>query len=168
MDNVGNIQSAASTLQVIDLVNECNDFLEKNIQSCKTFIDKSLTEIDTFITTETKFINRAISNFMNVYKTVDFLTSNFETIVKILESDDLDVPSENYVFDAVKKWILHDIENREKLKQLLDYVRFPLISHEVIIFFNLHFSITLIVFTQFFFSIFSMKWFLLVQRFQCV
>ncbi|XP_077290546.1 kelch-like protein 5 isoform X2 [Arctopsyche grandis] len=128
--NVGSIQTAATTFQMKPLITTCNEFLQRRLSSNKCSITKTITEINSFITAENEFVQNTIANFMDVYKTPRFLQSSLERIIRIIQSDDLNVPKEDYVFEAVRQWLLHDLHNQQHMEKLFTYIRFPLITKE--------------------------------------
>jgi len=67
-----------------------------------------------------------------VYKNQEFLSLDADQLGLLLKSDDLNVTSEESVFDSVMKWVLHDRPNRENnLRQLLELVKLPLLPPAV-------------------------------------
>ncbi|XP_077294025.1 ectoderm-neural cortex protein 1-like [Arctopsyche grandis] len=71
----------------------------------------------------------ALENFETLQKTEDFLNLPAYNVVQILKSNDLNVPSEEDVFNAVILWINHDeAKRRNELAQLMSSVRLSLLS----------------------------------------
>lgn len=59
---------------------------------------------------------------------------DFRAFQTLIVSDDLDVKNEMMVFDAVVKWIEHDLPNRlTHFKALLEHVRLPLLSPKYLV-----------------------------------
>ncbi|XP_077295126.1 kelch-like protein 7 [Arctopsyche grandis] len=87
-----------------------------------------------------KAMDLALENFETLYKTEDFLNLPAYNVTEILKSNDLNVSSEEDVFNAVKLWVNHDDANRKNdLAQLMGSVRLSLFStkflyHEVMAF----------------------------------
>ncbi|TRZ05375.1 hypothetical protein HGM15179_021732, partial [Zosterops borbonicus] len=49
-------------------------------------------------------------------------------IAKLLSSDDINVPDEEAIFQALMMWVRHDLQNRQRdLGMLLSYIRLPLL-----------------------------------------
>uniref|UniRef100_T1J5L0 BTB domain-containing protein n=1 Tax=Strigamia maritima TaxID=126957 RepID=T1J5L0_STRMM len=72
--------------------------------------------------------------FVEVIKTSEFLTLEKEKVIKLICSDNLTVPSEEKVFEAVITWVKHEMEQRESyLAELMSYVRLPLLSVDFLV-----------------------------------
>lgn len=68
-------------------------------------------------------------HFMDAVKNDEFLNLSAEDLAYLLDSDDVNVRFEEDVYKAAESWLLHDIENRrEKLPELLQHIRLPLLS----------------------------------------
>lgn len=53
-------------------------------------------------------------------------------IAKLLSSDDINVPDEEAIFQALMMWVRHDLQNRQRdLGMLLSYIRLPLLLPQV-------------------------------------
>lgn len=53
-------------------------------------------------------------------------------IAKLLSSDDINVPDEEAIFQALMMWVRHDLQNRQRdLGMLLSYIRLPLLPAQV-------------------------------------
>ncbi|XP_077287869.1 kelch-like protein 7 [Arctopsyche grandis] len=79
-------------------------------------------------------MNLTLDNFEILYKTRDFLNLPVSTVIDILKSDVLIVPSEEDVFNAVKLWVNHDDTNRKNnLVQLMSSVRLSFLSTEFLV-----------------------------------
>ncbi|XP_077294027.1 kelch-like protein 25 [Arctopsyche grandis] len=78
---------------------------------------------------KTRAMDLTLENFETLHKTQAFLNLPTNTVIEILKSDDLIVPSEEDVFNAVKLWVNHDDANRKlELVQLMGSVRLSLLS----------------------------------------
>ncbi len=63
-----------------------------------------------------KNLNR--TNFMEIsIKSEEFLELDFEQLILILNSDELNIKSEEIVFDAVIRWIDYKIDERKKVEE---------------------------------------------------
>lgn len=72
--------------------------------------------------------------FTDVVKGPDFLDLSKENIVKLICSDNLTVPSEEKVYEAIMSWVRHDVEKRDNdLAELMSHVRLALLSIEYLI-----------------------------------
>ncbi|PIO40324.1 hypothetical protein AB205_0097920, partial [Aquarana catesbeiana] len=67
-------------------------------------------------------------NFIEVIRNQEFLLLPASEIAKLLSSDDINVPDEETIFQALMQWVKYDIESRQKdLGMLLSYIRLPLL-----------------------------------------
>lgn len=75
------------------------------------------------------------TNFVHVTQVVkhqEFLTLTEEQLSNLLKSDDLNVVTEENVFESLMTWVQHDSANRESyLSTLLKLIKLPLLSSEV-------------------------------------
>ncbi|XP_077294153.1 kelch-like protein 25 isoform X2 [Arctopsyche grandis] len=85
---------------------------------------------------KTKAKDLILENFkkMSLHTTPDFLKLLASDVVEILKSDDLDLSSEEDVFNSVKLWINHDYTKRKnELAKLMRSVRLSLLSLEFLV-----------------------------------
>lgn len=62
----------------------------------------------------------------------EFVIMPLDDLTKLLASDDLNVESEQLVYDAVIDWVKYDVtERKQHLAHLLALVRLPLLSPQV-------------------------------------
>ena len=73
-------------------------------------------------------------NFRQLVRCKHFINLTASQIETILDSEHISVSSESEVYEAVMKWIQHDIQNRlENLSLLLKKVRFCLMSRKYLV-----------------------------------
>lgn len=71
-------------------------------------------------------------HFTEVIKNQEFLLLPANEIAKLLSSDDINVPDEEAIFQALMMWVRHDLQNRQRdLGMLLSYIRLPLLPPQV-------------------------------------
>ena len=69
---------------------------------------------------------------MEVMHNSEFLMLPCDEVCKLLASDDLNVPNEETIFEALVKWAKHDLTARRKnLSKLLAHIKLPLMSPQV-------------------------------------
>lgn len=62
----------------------------------------------------------------------EFLSLQVEQLANLLKSDDLNVVTEENVFESLMTWVHHDCPKREQhLPTLLKLIKLPLLSSEV-------------------------------------
>ena len=68
-------------------------------------------------------------HFMQVWKNQEFYQLDRVQLSNLLKSDDLNVPSEQEVFDALMAWVQHDPQNRTQyIPELLALIKLPLLQ----------------------------------------
>lgn len=71
---------------------------------------------------------------MEVIRNQEFVLLPANEIAKLLASDDMNIPNEETILNALLTWVRHDLEQRRKdLSKLLAYIRLPLLAPQVII-----------------------------------
>ena len=130
VDNVQEILSASSLLQIHEVQDLCCSFLMKqlDVSNClgiKTFVEangcpqKVTSDIDKF----------ACRHFQQVAMGAEFLSSSAENVSSLISSLDLKVSNEEEVYSAVLEWVKQDPEERNHhLPTLLSHVRLPMLS----------------------------------------
>ncbi|XP_067000463.1 kelch-like protein 5 isoform X2 [Anabrus simplex] len=128
-DTVETLLGTACLLQLTEVVDACCSFLMKQLHpsNCigiRLFADaqgcQKLLEVAHNYTTE---------HFMDVIHNQEFLMLPAEEVAKLLASDDLNVPSEELIFQALMAWVNHDLPGRKKdISTLLSLVKLPLLS----------------------------------------
>lgn len=72
-------------------------------------------------------------HFMEVIRNQEFVLLPASEIAKLLASDDMNIPNEETILNALLTWVRHDLEQRRKdLSKLLAYIRLPLLAPQVI------------------------------------
>ncbi|XP_077296137.1 kelch-like protein 25 [Arctopsyche grandis] len=81
--------------------------------------------------TREKAMDLTLENFRTLQKMPSFLGLPAASLAEILKSDNLNVDSEEQVFESVKLWLISDEENRRsELAELLRHLKLPLLSIE--------------------------------------
>ena len=129
IDNVQEILSAASLLQITHVQDLCCRFLMKqlDVTNClgiKTFVEANgcsqvSSDIDRF----------ACKHFEQVVTGSEFLSSTWENVASLISSPELKVTKEEDVYSAVMEWVRQSPEERSPhLPNLLTHVRLSMLS----------------------------------------
>lgn len=129
VDNVQEILSASSLLQITEVQELCCSFLMKqlDVTNClgiKTFVEANgcsqvSEDIDKF----------ARKYFQQVAIGTEFLSSTSENVASLISSTDLKVSREEEVYTAVIDWVKQDPSDRSQhLPELLAHIRLPMLS----------------------------------------
>ncbi|XP_072504681.1 kelch-like protein 20 isoform X1 [Notamacropus eugenii] len=133
----GNVQTllpAACLLQLAEIQEACCEFLKRqldpsNCLGIRAFADThSCREL---LRIADKFTQH---NFQEVMESEEFMLLPANQLIDIISSDELNVRSEEQVFNAVMAWVKYSIqERRPLLPQVLQHVRLPLLSPKFLV-----------------------------------
>ena len=134
MDDVLEVLSGASHLQMQGAVELCSEFLMTEI-SCKTCVDiLNLAEMYTLSQVRQSGIQYVVSHFDKLIDTEQFYRLHKNHLAIILQSNKLCVASELHLFNIVRRWVDYDSGERMKcVFPLLQNIRFALMSAEDIV-----------------------------------
>ncbi|KAF1662367.1 Kelch-like protein 4, partial [Aptenodytes patagonicus] len=132
-DTIESLLAAACLLQLSQVIEVCCNFLMKqlhpsNCLGIRSFGDaQGCTELLKVAHTYT------MEHFTEVIKNQEFLLLPANEIAKLLSSDDINVPDEEAIFQALMMWVRHDSQNRQRdLGMLLSYIRLPLLPPQLL------------------------------------
>ncbi|XP_070854968.1 kelch-like protein diablo [Drosophila suzukii] len=132
--NVQALLPAACLLQLVEIQDICCEFLKRqldptNCLGIRAFADThSCRELLRIADTFTQH------NFQEVMESEEFLLLPVGQLVDIICSDELNVRSEEQVFNAVMSWLKYNVaERRQHLAQVLQHVRLPLLSPKFLV-----------------------------------
>ena len=127
-DTVQSLLYASSILQVETVAHACCEFMKTHLHP------SNCIGIYTFAEQHgrTELMKRADQyiqdNFMAVVDSDEFLSMTFKHLESLVASTDLNVGNEEEVYQAVMKWIKHDINKRKQhLSKLISKVKLPLL-----------------------------------------
>ncbi|KAL6100915.1 klhl6 [Pungitius sinensis] len=127
--NVQRILEAASQFQFLRVVDACSDFLSKslNLDSCIGILNLAESHALPALTSGVR--DYITAQFSQVVQQQDFLELPGESLEAVLQRDDLDMKSEERVFEALMRWVRARQEERyPSLARLLSLVRLPLLE----------------------------------------
>lgn len=131
--NAQNLLVAASIFQIIPVIDACARFMETQldvsncigihyfalVHNCRELRDRALEHVE--------------KNFVQVSHGDEFLGLDYSRAAEILCSNELNVEKEEFVFDALMRWIQYNETERIKhMASLLPLVRFGLLSSRFI------------------------------------
>ncbi|XP_055703551.1 kelch-like protein diablo [Phlebotomus papatasi] len=132
--NVQTLLPAACLLQLAEIQDICCEFLKRqldptNCLGIRAFADThSCREL---LRIADKFTQH---NFQEVMESEEFLLLPVGQLVDIICSDELNVRSEEQVFNAVMAWLKYNVsDRRQHLAQVLQHVRLPLLSPKFLV-----------------------------------
>lgn len=128
-DNIEALLATASLLQLKYIVDACCQFLIKELHPSNCLGIKKFADIHGCAQLLEKSNDYTNEHFMEVIKNQEYLALSVEDVTLLLQSDDLNVSTEESVFDALLKWLEFDPTNRKsKASDLLAFVKLPLLS----------------------------------------
>ncbi|CAF1189240.1 unnamed protein product [Didymodactylos carnosus] len=129
-DSVTSILSAASMLNISEIVEACCNYIIKQLHASNCLGIFRFAEHHSLKNLCKVSYNFITEHFNDVIKNHEFLELTADELKKLLESDDLNVHSEEIIFEAFLSWLQYDKEKRqnENLAQLLGSIKLPLIK----------------------------------------
>lgn len=131
VDNVQEVLSAASLLQIRQVQDVCCSFLKQQLDANNCLGIKNFAEANGCQQLSDIIDNFARRNFPDVASGGEFLTSSWENIAKLISSIDLNVKREEDVYISVMEWVKQDPDERaQRLPELMDHIRLPMMGVE--------------------------------------
>ncbi|XP_017076911.2 kelch-like protein 18 [Drosophila eugracilis] len=127
--NVQSLMVGASFLQLSNVRDACASFLisrfhPHNVLGIRTFADSMICR--QLIDAADKYIDQ---NFAKVSQSEEFLALDCEQLLELMRRDELNVRTEEVIFEACMKWVKYAEDKRSELfPQVLAAVRLPLLS----------------------------------------
>ncbi|KAH9627698.1 hypothetical protein HF086_016852 [Spodoptera exigua] len=123
--------STSSLLQLNSVTNACCAFLKKQLDPCNCLGIALFAEQQSCLDLHKSALKYTYQNFMQVVKHQEFLSLQSDQLSNLLKSDDLNVVTEENVFESLMTWVQHDSATREcHLATLLKLIKLPLLSSE--------------------------------------
>ncbi|XP_067681316.1 kelch-like protein 29 [Haliotis asinina] len=128
-DNAADILFASLKLGMEKLQRECERYLGDHMTSVTSIEVWRTSRIKKLTDLETLAFDYIVANFADVVSTESFKALKADELSGILREDKLKVPSEEFVFEAVMKWLRHNPSSRKgNLSTVLASVRLPFIN----------------------------------------
>ncbi len=129
IDNVQEVLSVASLLQIRQVQDICCNFLKQQLDANNCLGIKNFAEANGCQQLTDVIENFARRNFPEVAAGSEFLNNSWENIASLISSNDLNVAKEEDVYLAVLEWVKQDPgERSQHFPQLLDHVHLPMMS----------------------------------------
>ncbi|XP_071799254.1 actin-binding protein IPP-like [Asterias amurensis] len=128
-DTVEDLLTAADMIQLQGVVNLCCSFFKTQLHPSNCLGILCFARAHSCEDLAATCLAFACAYFAQVSELDEFLELSLEDIMTLLRSEELRVDREFEVFQAAMRWILHSpSERRKNLVQVLEPVRFPIIS----------------------------------------
>ncbi|XP_061101001.1 kelch-like protein 5 isoform X1 [Conger conger] len=128
-DTIESLLSASCLLQLSAVVHACCGFLIKQLHPSNCLGIRSFGDAQGCLDLHRVAHNYTMEHFLEVIRNQEFLLLPPGEIQKLLSSDDMNVPDEETVLDALLGWVQHDSPARQQhLPPLLAHIRLPLLA----------------------------------------
>ncbi|XP_064616372.1 kelch-like protein diablo [Liolophura sinensis] len=132
--NVQTLLPAACLLQLAEIQDVCCEFLKRQLDPSNCLGIRAFADTHAcrdLLRIADKFTQH---NFQEVMESEEFLLLPVNQLVDIISSDELNVRSEEQVYNAVMGWVKYNIqERRNHLPMVLQHVRLPLMSPKFLV-----------------------------------
>nr|WEX30359.1 Kelch-like protein 4-A-1 [Carassius gibelio] len=132
-DTIESLLAAACLLQLSQVIQVCCNFLMKQLHPSNCLGIRSFADAQGCMDLFNVAHNYTVENFLEVIQNQEFLLLPTTEIVKLLASDDINVPDEETIFQALMMWVRYDVQHRQRdLGVLLAYIRLPLLPPQLL------------------------------------
>ncbi|XP_014840284.1 PREDICTED: kelch-like protein 24 [Poecilia mexicana] len=127
-ENVQFLFETSNLFQITTLRDACAKFLENQLDPCNCVGIQRFADAHALKQLASRCKNYALANFSEVSNHEEFLDLRIEELKDYIGREDLFVSKEEIVFEAVMKWVYHNVDQRRPmLNSLLQHVRLPLL-----------------------------------------
>lgn len=127
--NAQGVLSVAAMFDLPNVVSACARFMLKHLSPSNCLGVRDFARIFNLSDLNASANRFAMQNFANVSKAEEFLNLSLDDVESFIQSDKINVNSEEDVYVAVTRWIQHDNDARKVyVQRLYNYVRFPILE----------------------------------------
>ncbi|XP_043945581.1 kelch-like protein 20 isoform X1 [Protopterus annectens] len=126
--NVQALLAAANLLDIMAVREACCKFMERQMDEMNCLGIHCFAEAHSCVELQEKSMQYILQNFTVVCNQEEFLSLCVDKLTEIISSDDLNVPKEETVFEAVLLWLEREKQRQQNFEKVLEHVRLPLIS----------------------------------------
>eukprot|EP00062_Callorhinchus_milii_P006532 gi/632947347/ref/XP_007889003.1/ PREDICTED: kelch-like protein 1 [Callorhinchus milii] len=132
-ETIENLLAAACLLQLSQVVEVCCHFLMKLLHPSNCLGIRAFADAQGCIELMNVAHKYTMEHIVEVIRNQEFLLLPADDILKLLASDDLNVPEEETIFHALMMWVKYDMQKRcSDLSKLLSYIRLPLLPPQLL------------------------------------
>ncbi|XP_043912925.1 kelch-like protein 4 [Protopterus annectens] len=132
-DTIESLLAAACLLQLSQVIEVCCNFLMKQLHPSNCLGIRSFADAQGCLQLLKVAHSYTMEHFLEVIRNQEFLLLPDSEILKLLASDDINVPDEETIFQALMVWVKYDLQNRQQaLGMLLSNVRLPLLPPQLL------------------------------------
>ncbi|XP_066285902.1 kelch-like protein 8 isoform X3 [Branchiostoma lanceolatum] len=128
-ENVQSLLYAACLLQVEVLAKACCDFMKAHLHPANCLGIRMFAEQHNRMELMKCADKHSCDNFLDVIQHDEFLQVSAGHLTAMISSSDLNIDAEEQVYEAVMKWVKHDItERKQHVSDIFRHVRFPMLQ----------------------------------------
>lgn len=128
-DNVETLLATVCLMQLREVVEACSRFLAHQLHPSNCLGIAVFAEhqnCDSLLQEATAYTSQ---HFMQVIKNQEFLQLSVEQMSALMSSDDLNIVSEQQIFQALISWLQHDqVTRKQHVPRLLSFIKLPLLE----------------------------------------
>ena len=133
-DNVQELLPAAGVLQFNWVHQQCCEFMQHQLDTSNCLGIAAFAETYSCPELRKAAGSYAQQHYLEVLEGGEFIQLGPAELAALIQSEDLNVQSEEQVFESVMKWVGHDVEGRkEHLASVLQHVRLPLLDRSYLV-----------------------------------
>ncbi len=128
-DRVLDLLIAADLFQMDSLLEHCSGYLQDKLTPQNVLSTRAYAHLHRCWGLYKSCSEYILTNFRYIVNTNEFLQLSSQELQDIISDDSLRVKCEEEVYNAVKRWVYDDIDNRRyKFTALMQYVRLPFVA----------------------------------------
>ncbi|XP_062856704.1 kelch-like protein 4 [Trichomycterus rosablanca] len=132
-ETIESLLAAACLLQLSQVIEVCCNFLMKQLHPSNCLGIRSFADAQGCMDLLNVAHNYTMEHFLEVIQNQEFLLLPTMEIIKLLSSDDINVPDEETIFQALMMWVRYDMQQRQQdLGLLLAHIRLPLLPPQLL------------------------------------
>ncbi|XP_068181774.1 kelch-like protein 4 isoform X1 [Antennarius striatus] len=132
-ETIESLLAASCLLQLSQVIQVCCNFLKKQLHPSNCLGIRSFADAQGCVDLLNVAHNYTMEHFLEVIQNQEFLLLPTAEIVKLLSSDDINVPDEETIFQALMMWVHYDVQHRQQdLGILLAFIRLPLLPPQLL------------------------------------
>lgn len=133
--SVQTLLPAACILQMQEIQDYCSEFLRSQLDPSNCLGIRAFADTHSCIELLRIADKYTQNNFVDVIDSEEFLLLPVDQLAKMIAADELNVKTEEQVFQSVMTWVGHNINERKQyLGQLMSHVRLPLLNTKFLVF----------------------------------
>ena len=127
--NVEGIMQLANTFQLDGLIENCEMYMRRNMSIRNCLGLQSLAKYYGLPSLHKQAIRFISWYFQDIYSEEEYLLLPENELQQLVSNDFLRAPSEEFIYEAVLKWLFFDYNSRSKVMlNILPHIRFPLMN----------------------------------------